>query len=137
MIDIKISFYNITIHLIYRLCNRQNPKEMRQKMVTDPHRSLSTNPTNLGILLWSTTKLDYQSTTNRPSFGLQSVATRPPIDLLSIDVFDLPSITSNSTFPNRSTLTFDFHYQSIHLDSTFISKNITTQHQAATEIWKD
>jgi hypothetical protein len=51
--------------------NKRHPK-----MITYPHKSLATNTMNIGILLQSTTKWDYQSTTSQPSFGLQSVATR-------------------------------------------------------------
>jgi hypothetical protein len=82
-------------------------------MVTDPCRSLATNPTNLRILLQSTTKSDYPSTTSRPSFGLQSVSTCPPVDLLSVDLFDLLSMS----LPCRTTSTFDFDFtRSTNLD---------------------
>jgi hypothetical protein len=70
-------------------------------MITDPCRSLATNPMNLGILLQSTTKSDYLSNTSRPSFGLQLVSTHPPVDLLSVDLLSIPSTLTVS----RSTLT--------------------------------
>jgi hypothetical protein len=62
-------------------------KKRHPKMVTNPCRSLATNPMNLRILLQSTTKSDYQSTTSRPSFGLQSVAT-PTCQPLLVDLFE-------------------------------------------------
>jgi hypothetical protein len=79
----------ITTRLIYRIYSRKNAKEMCQKMVAYPCISLATNPTNLGIML--------QSTTSRPPFSVQSVSTRPPDDLLLVDLFNLLSITSTST----------------------------------------
>jgi hypothetical protein len=66
-------------------------------MVTDPCKSFSTNPTNLDILL--------QSTISRPSFGLQSVVTRLPVDLLSVDLLELLLMY----LPHRSNSTFEFY----------------------------
>jgi hypothetical protein len=51
-------------------------------------------------------KSDYQSTTSWPSFGLQSVATHPPVDLLLVDLFDLLSMP----LPCRTASTFDFDF---------------------------
>jgi hypothetical protein len=81
-------------------------------MVTDPCRSLATNPVNLRILLQSTTKSDYHSTTSRPSFrssvGFHTPSCRP----LVVDLFNLlsmylpcqPPRPSTSTLPTSMTL---------------------------------
>jgi hypothetical protein len=64
-----INLYSITTCLIYRIYIRKNHKERHPKMVTYPRRSLATNPTNIEILL--------QSTSNR-------ITSRLPVDLHSI-----------------------------------------------------
>jgi len=58
--------------------NMQNSKLWRPKKVTYLHRSLATNPMNIGILL--------QSTTSQPLVSIQSVATQPHDDLLLADL---------------------------------------------------
>jgi hypothetical protein len=114
------SFYRITTHLIYRIYSRKNPKDKRHpKTIRDPCRSLAKNLTNLGILLQSTIKLDYKSTTIRPSFGLQLVSMCSLFDLLLVDLFEFMSMSMSltSSLPGRTTLTFDFDFmQSNHLE---------------------
>jgi hypothetical protein len=58
-------------------------------MVTNPCISLATNPENIRIMLQSTTKSDYHLTIDQRSFGLQSVSIFLPIDLSSVDLFEL------------------------------------------------
>jgi hypothetical protein len=76
-------------------------------MVIYPLISLDTNPINLWILLRSTTKSYYQLITSDPLFSLQSIATRPPIELLSVELFYLMSMYSNYPLPDRVTLKFE------------------------------
>jgi hypothetical protein len=76
-------------------------------MVTYPHISLTTNPWNLNILLQSITKLYFQWTTSRPSFGLQSIATLSNFDLVLVDLFYLFSMSLTSNLPGRTTSTFN------------------------------
>jgi hypothetical protein len=71
-------------------------------MVVDPHRSLSTNPMNLENLL----QVTLSRFTSQPPFSLQLVDMRPPIDLLSVYLFNLLSISFNLNLPSRTTSTF-------------------------------
>ena len=89
-------------------------KKRHPKMVTDTHISLDTNTMNLGIMLQLTTKSDYQSTTSRPSFGIQFVTTCPLVALLLVDLFDLMLIYSTSNLPSRTISTFDFLFMSLN-----------------------
>jgi hypothetical protein len=61
----------LTTFLIYRIYSRKIPKEMHLKIITDPHISLATNPTNLSILLNLTTG----RITSRLTFDIQLVST--------------------------------------------------------------
>jgi hypothetical protein len=98
---------------LYRIYNRKNPKDMVPK---NGYRSMQI----IGYKShesWDSVTVDskdYQLTTSRPSFGLQSVATCPPVDLLLVDLFDLLSMP----LPCRTTSTFDFDFTS-RLTSTF------------------
>jgi hypothetical protein len=77
---------------------------MCQKMVIDPLRSLAINPVNLRILLQST----LSRFTSRLPIDLHYVFSWFPCARLSVDLFDLLSISSTSTLPGRSTSTSDF-----------------------------
>jgi hypothetical protein len=81
-------------------------------MGTNPCISLDTNLVNLGIML--------QLTTSRPPVGLQSVSIGDFVDLLSVDLLDLLSITLTLTFLLTYLLVdfplLKFHSMLIHLD---------------------
>jgi hypothetical protein len=57
--DSLIRLYGLTTCLFICFTKGKNLNKWHPKIVTDPCRSLATNPVNLGILLQSTTNLDY------------------------------------------------------------------------------
>jgi hypothetical protein len=107
-------------------------------MVTNPCISLATNPANLEILLQSTSKLGYQSTTGWPSFDLYSTVSCPHFDLLLVDfvvdLFDIDFSRSTSSNFDLMSIHLEFDCQSIYLDSNFTAKNITTQHELSKQL---
>jgi hypothetical protein len=73
--------------MIGKTLNKRCPKT-----ITNPCRSLATNPANLEILLQSTTKSDYQSAYIRSSVDCHTPACRPLVSWplrLVVDVFVL------------------------------------------------
>ena len=77
-----ISHYGLTTCLFIGFTTGKPLNTWCPKMVTDPCRSLATNPTNPNILSQS----DYQSTTSQPSFSLQLVVSHPHFDLFLVDL---------------------------------------------------
>jgi hypothetical protein len=126
-----ISLYGLTTRLFIGFTTGKTLNTWHPKMVTDPCRSLATNPTNLRILLQSTPS----RITSRLPVDLHSVFSRSPHVRLSTSCWltsstccrclyhvELPR-PSTSTLPGRLTSTFDllsihldFDLQSIHLD---------------------
>jgi hypothetical protein len=91
---------------LYRLYNKQNPKYMVPK---NGYRSMHIIDYK-SCESWDSVTVDsksyYQSTTSQPSFGIQSVTTRPPVDLLLVDLFKLLLIP----LPCRPASTFNFDF---------------------------
>jgi hypothetical protein len=113
--DSLIILYSLTTCLFIGFTIGKTLNTWHPKMVTDPCRSLATNPTNLRILLQSTPS----RITSRLPVGLHSVFSQSPHTHLSTSCWltsstccqflyhvELPR-PSTSTLPGRLTSTFD------------------------------